>query len=311
MVWKGYKRPLTADDMWPLDYRNTTDYILKKFNTIWIPLVNRKTDNSSKEIKLLFPLLKTFWFEMFIVGVIKLLASCLVFVNPLILDRLISFMSPMSDEPEWRGYFYASLMFVSPLFESLLNSQYEYRINLVTMKMRAVIISIVYNKSLKLSSSGRKDFTTGEIVNLMSVDSQRIINFFLIVNMVWSVPLQIIVALVLLWQQLGISSLAGLLFMTVLIPFNGYMTNKVRKYQMVMMSVKDMRVKLMNEILNGIKVLKLYAWESSFVKQILDLRSKEVKALNLSAVFQGAMIFTFVSAPFFVSLVSQKTLNCY
>ena len=139
-------------------------------------------------------------------------------------------------------------------------------------------------------------------MNLMSVDSQRIIDFFLVANMVWSAPLQIIIALVFLWQQLGIASLAGLLFMTFLIPFNGYMTNKVRKYQLIMMRVKDQRVKLMNEILNGIKVLKLYAWETSFVKQILSLRSKEVKALNLMAIFQGAMIFTFVCTPFFVSL---------
>ena len=153
-----------------------------------------------------------------------------------------------------------------------------------------------------MSSNGRKDFTTGEIVNLMSVDSQRIIEFFLVLNLVWSAPLQIIIALSLLWQQLGLASLAGLLFMGILIPFNGYMANKVRKYNLIMMKIKDQRVKLMSEILNGIKVLKLYAWETSFVKQILNLRSKEVRALNLMAIFEGAMIFTFVCAPFFVSV---------
>ena len=93
--------------------------------------------------------------------------------------------------------------------------------------------------------------------------------------------------------------------MTILIPFNGYMTEKVRRYQLTMMTFKDQRVKLMNEILNGIKVLKLYAWENKFVDQILDLRSKEVKALNLMAIFEGAMIFTFVCAPFFVSPVLE------
>ena len=136
----------------------------------------------------------------------------------------------------------------------------------------------------------------------MSVDSQRIIDFFLVVNLAWSGPLQIVISMLLLWQQLGIASLAGLMFLVVLTPFNGYMTNKVRNQQMIMMRVKDFRVKLMNEILNGIKVLKLYAWETSFVKQILESRAKEVKALNLMSIYQGAMIFTFVSAPFYVSL---------
>ena len=130
--------------MWSLDYTNTTDYILKKFNKLWSPLIARR--NSLKRIKLLVPLLKTFWFNMFIVGIVKLIASCLVFINPLVLDRLISYMSPTNFEPQWRGYFYASLMFISPFFESLLNGQYEYGINLVCMKMRAVIISTIYRK---------------------------------------------------------------------------------------------------------------------------------------------------------------------
>jgi ATP-binding cassette subfamily C (CFTR/MRP) protein 1 len=78
-----------------------------------------------------------------------LMASSLVFVNPLILDKLISFMNPSNDEPQWRGYFYASLMFISPLFESILNSQYEYRINLICMRIRACIISVIYKKVCK------------------------------------------------------------------------------------------------------------------------------------------------------------------
>lgn len=134
----------------------------------------------------------------------------------------------------------------------------------------------------------------------MAVDSQRIIDFFLVANLAWSGPLQVCIAMSLLWQQLGVASLAGLLFLVILTPFNGYMTGKVRNQQMIMMKVKDFRVKLMNEILNGIKVLKLYAWEASFVKQILDSRAQEVKALNLMSLYQGAMIFTFVSAPFYV-----------
>jgi len=56
----------------------------------------------------------------------------------------------------------------------------------------------------------------------------------------------------------------------------------------------------MNEILNGIKVLKLYAWENSFRDQVMGYREKEVKYLNKTAYLSGAMIFTFTSAPFFV-----------
>ncbi len=142
--------------MWALDRNNITSSILRKFNKVWIPTVEKEKKNAIRKasegepvmtnISILSSLLKTFWSEFFFVALFKLIASSLVFVNPLVLDRLITFMNPSNDEPQWRGYFYASLMFISPLFESLLNSQYEYRINLISMRIRACLISVIYEK---------------------------------------------------------------------------------------------------------------------------------------------------------------------
>ncbi len=134
----------------------------------------------------------------------------------------------------------------------------------------------------------------------MSVDSQRIIDFFFTFNFIWSAPLQIVIALILLWQQLGIATLAGMIFMIILVPFNGYLTTRMRNIQILIMKEKDKRVKLMNEILNGIKVLKLYAWENSFRDRVMGYREKEVKSLNTLAYLDGGVFFTFFSAPFFV-----------
>ncbi|XP_035215555.1 multidrug resistance-associated protein 1-like [Stegodyphus dumicola] len=73
------------------------------------------------------------------------------------------------------------------------------------------------------------------------------------------------------------------------------------------MKDKDLRTKLMNEIMNGIKVLKLYAWESSFIKEIMKLRNKEVASLKAQAYLNGAVTFAFACAPFLVSLASFAT----
>jgi len=156
MIWKGYKRPLTTDDMWNLNHNNKSNVILRKFDKIWIPTVKKEKELATRRasegetvmtnVSLLSPVLKTFWPGIIFISFLKLIASILIFVNPLVLDRLISFMSPTNNEPTWRGYFYASLMFISPLFESLLNSQYEYRINLISMRIRACIISVIYKK---------------------------------------------------------------------------------------------------------------------------------------------------------------------
>jgi len=77
----------------------------------------------------------------------------------------------------------------------------------------------------------------------------------------------------------------------------------MRFVQMLIMKEKDKRVKLMNEILNGIKVLKLYAWENSFRDQVMGYRDKETKSLKTMAYLNAGMVFTFSTAPFFVRFI--------
>lgn len=94
----------------------------------------------------------------------------------------------------------------------------------------------------------------GEIVNLMSVDVQKMMDCIPFINLVWSAPLQIGLALYFLWEILGPSSLAGLVVMLLLIPVNALIAAKAKVYQVAQMEKKDHRVKLMSEILSGIKV---------------------------------------------------------
>jgi ATP-binding cassette subfamily C (CFTR/MRP) protein 1 len=147
---------------------------------------------------------------------------------------------------------------------------------------------------------GKKEFTTGEIVNLMAVDTQRIMDYVNLVNFFWSAPLQIGVALYLLWAQLGISVLAGIGVMILTFPFNGYITSKLKNRQVLVMKEKDKRIRMMNEILNGIKALKLYAWENSFKDYVMNFRATEMISLRAQALLNGGMVLVFSSAPFLV-----------
>lgn len=91
--------------------------------------------------------------------------------------------------------------------------------------------------------------------------------------------------------------------MILLVPFNGFITYRLKTLQGRLMQQKDKRTKLMSEILNGIKVLKLYAWEGAFADQITEIRSKEMKALRGQAFLSSGIVFAFSCAPFFVSSI--------
>lgn len=211
---------------------------------------------------------------------------------------LIAFIE--GEEEMWKGYFYSVLLLLTAILQTLILSQYFHRMFLVGLRIRTALIAAIYRKALRMSNAARKESTLGEIVNLMSVDAQRFMDLTAYINMIWSAPLQIALALYFLWEILGPAVLAGLAVMIILIPVNGLIANKVKTLQIRQMKSKDERVKLMNEVLNGIKVLKLYAWEPSFEQQILKIRIKEIQVLKEAAYLNAGTSFIWSCAPFLV-----------
>eukprot|EP00117_Sycon_ciliatum_P046046 scpid33667/ scgid33028/ Multidrug resistance-associated protein 1; ATP-binding cassette sub-family C member 1; Leukotriene C(4) transporter len=233
----------------------------------------------------------------------KLVQDLLAFVSPLVLKLLIGFIENR-DEPAWKGYFYAGLMVATALIQSVFLHQYFHVCFTVGMRLRSAVINAVYKKSLRLANSARKQSTQGEIVNLMSVDAQRFMDICTYLNMLWSAPLQIILSMYFLWDTMGPSVLAGLGVMILLIPINMTIAIKTRRLQVRQMKAKDSRIKMMNEVLNGIKVIKLYAWERSFLDLVSDIRNGELKVLKSTAYLNSVSSFTWMMAPFLVALAT-------
>lgn len=96
--------------------------------------------------------------------------------------------------------------------------------------------------------------------------------------------------------------------MIILIPVNGFIANKVKELQIKQMKNKDDRVKLMNEILSGIKVLKLYAWEPSFESQVQGIREKEINVLKKAAYLNAVTSFVWSCAPFLVWIFEKSSI---
>nr|KAG5700435.1 hypothetical protein BaRGS_010348 [Batillaria attramentaria] len=259
------------------------------------------------EASLFKVLAKTYGTELLASWGCKFIYDLLQFVSPQLLDVLIAYTNNKQNEAEWKGYVYACAFFVVAVTGSVFFHQ-QFHIGMTLgMRIKSACISAVYHKALTMSNEARKGSTVGEIVNLMSVDCQRLQDMTGYLWMVWSAPLQIGLALWLLWGQLGASVLAGVAIMVLLIPLNGFLAVKSRQYQMQQMKLKDARLKLMNEVLSGMKVLKLYAWESSFEQKVTDIRDKELVVLRKSAYLNAFSTFTWTVAPFIVTLATFAT----
>uniref|UniRef100_A0A803T3C2 ATP binding cassette subfamily C member 2 n=1 Tax=Anolis carolinensis TaxID=28377 RepID=A0A803T3C2_ANOCA len=222
----------------------------------------------------------------------------------LICPRLmINFVSDPNDYL-WHGYFYALLMFVAALMQSICLQQYFQLCFKLGMSVRTALMAAIYKKALTVSNATRKESTIGETVNLMSADAQRFMDFTNFVHQLWSAPVQIVLSILFLWLELGPSVFAGVGVMLLLIPINAVLVAKARAIQVKNMNYKDERMKIMNEIFNGIKILKLFSWEPSFQKRVEKIRNQELKGLLRFSYLQSVSIFVFTCAPFLVSVVT-------
>ncbi|KAL5281110.1 ABCC2.2 family protein [Megaselia abdita] len=276
-----------------------------------IQLENPKTSKAKKNSSVFPAVCKSIAGPFLLGSLLELIQILLTFASPLLLKATISFVESKynikQQEPLWKGISYAGLLFICAAVRTLVVSQSTQRMSTVGLRIRTALINAIYRKSLVISNGSRKESTVGEIVNLMAVDAEMFTQLTLYINMIWSAPLQIAVALYFLWGVLGPSVMAGFGSMLLMIPINAWMANMSRKFQVKQMLEKDGRVKLMNEILSGIKVLKLYAWELSFEDKVLGIRDKEIQTLKGQAHLTAGTFFFWTSIPFLVSLVSFAT----
>ncbi|NWT03499.1 MRP1 protein, partial [Mionectes macconnelli] len=334
LMIRGYRSPLEAKDLWSLNKDDKSEEIVpdlarnwakewsktkRPLDMLYAPKKQQKSSDSngdvteeaealiikpsqkSSEASLFKVLYKTFGPYFLMSFLFKAIHDLLMFAGPEILKLLLNFVNNKA-APDWQGYFYTVLLFVCACLQTLILHQYFHICFVTGMRLKTAIVGVIYRKALVITNSARKTSTVGEIVNLMSVDAQRFMDLATYINMIWSAPLQVILALYLLWQNLGPSVLAGVAVMILLVPINAVMAMKTKTYQVAQMKSKDNRIKLMNEILNGIKVLKLYAWELAFREKVLEIRQKELQVLKKSAYLAAMATFTWVCAPFLVAL---------
>ncbi|XP_060758138.1 multidrug resistance-associated protein 1 isoform X2 [Neoarius graeffei] len=331
----GYKQPLEEKDLWSLNSEDESQTVVPQLVRCWNHECNKvkrpedklrysskpsagaenkdgqpieeseilisKSPQKTREPSLFLALCRAFGPYFLISSIYKIIHDILMFAGPEILRLLIQFVND-SSAPSWHGYFYTALLFVCTCVQTLVLQRYFHVCFVTGMRLRTAIVGAVYRKALVITNAARRTSTVGEIVNLMSVDAQRFMDLITYINMIWSAPLQVILALYFLWQNLGPSVLAGIAVMVLMVPLNAVIAMKTKTYQVAQMKSKDNRIKLMNEVLNGIKVLKLYAWELAFRDKVSQIRESELRVLKKAAYLAAVSTFTWVCAPFLVAL---------
>lgn len=250
MMKYGYKQFLTQDDLWNLRRRDTTRVTGQALEDAWTIELEKKHPS------LWIALFRAFGGPYFRGACIKSLSDTLAFVQPQLLRLLITFVdSYRGDNPQpiIRGAAIALAMFAVSVSQTVCLHQYFQRAFETGMRVKASLTAMIYSKALRLSNEGRAAKSTGDIVNYMAVDTQRLQDLTQYGQQLWSAPFQIILCMISLYQLVGFSMLAGVGAMLVMIPINGLIARIMKTLQKRQMKNKDARTRLMTEILNNMK----------------------------------------------------------
>ncbi|XP_073104173.1 ABC transporter C family member 13 isoform X5 [Elaeis guineensis] len=233
-------------------------------------------------------------------GLLKAINDSVGLIVPLLLNRLIQFLQQGSGDVD--GYILALSLGFTSILKSFLDTQYTFRLMKLKLMLRSSIMIIVYRKCLFINLAERSNFSDGEIQTFMSIDADRTANLCNSLHDVWSLPLQIGVALYLLYTQVSFAFVSGVAITILLIPVNKWISTMIISATEKMMKQKDERIRGAGELLTYIRTLKMYSWEHLFTERLMERRAMEVQHLSTKKYLDAWCVFFWATTPTLFSL---------
>lgn len=314
MFFKGYRHDLQVSDLYtPLD-EHLSSNLGDRVERCWKEEV-KKAQKANREPSLLRVLVKLFGAETALFGVVLALLENVVNVcQPLFLGRLLDYFTPGTLVSKNSAYLHAGALIICSFINILITHPYMLAVLHTGMKIRVGCCSLIYRKALGLTKSVLGQTTVGQVVNLLSNDVNRFDSCIIFLHYLWIGPLNAIVVTFFLWTQVGLSCVIGVVVLVLFIPLQVWLGRSVYKLRQRSAVRTDKRIRLMNEIISGIQVIKMFTWEKAFNKLISLARRNELKAIQGTCHVKGVLlsfIIYNIRLAIFCSLLSYVLFGNY
>ncbi|ERN06796.1 putative ABC transporter C family member 15 [Amborella trichopoda] len=225
------------------------------------------------------------------------------YAGPFLITLFIQHLSESPSE-SFRGYALAFALFIAKTVESVSQRHWYFGAQRLGIQVKAALIAMIYRKAL-LGVQGSNVRKGATMMNQVSVDAERIGDFAWYIHNLWLLPVQVFLALCILYYNLGpAASLTALATTLAIMAANTPLATLQEKYQSGIMDARDQRIKDTKESLNAMKILKLHAWETKYQEKILQLRNIESGWLRRYLYACAVVAFLFWAAPAVVSLTT-------
>ncbi|XP_031342453.1 probable multidrug resistance-associated protein lethal(2)03659 isoform X4 [Photinus pyralis] len=241
-----------------------------------------------------------------------LIVICELLARPLQAFFLGEFILCYSDPNlERKPYFYACGVIVCVFCNTIFLHPAVLASHHLAFKIRVICGSLIYSKILRLSKEALNQRTPGQILNLISNDVNIFDRMVFTSQYLWVGPLQTFIILGLMYREVGVASFFGLALLLLFIPLYFVLGRLASKFRLKASLKRDHRLRFMNEIIQGINVIKMYAWEKSFSKVIFKFRKLEINFIKLGLYVKSVAITydVFISTALFLTMLSGVLLG--
>ncbi|XP_046373552.2 ATP-binding cassette sub-family C member 4-like isoform X2 [Haliotis rufescens] len=277
---KGYKKDLDISDVYDVCQEDEASQVVRTMEGCWKDEIQKLADG--KNVSLFKTVFRAFKLRLLLPGISLVFLETLKITQPLLIGQVILFFSPNPTLPSYYAYIFAAALGLVNFIQTALNTQYFYNMQHTAMKMKVAVAGLVYKKVLTLSCQSFYQTTSGQIVNFLSTDVEMFNNCIENIHYLWLSPFVICVVMYLMYREVGVASVFGLLPVLIFLPSQIGSGKLFGVLRMKTAACGDERIHTMTEIVSGIRVIKMYCWEKPFGHLINKLRQKEVSFLKLS-----------------------------
>ncbi|XP_056631497.1 probable multidrug resistance-associated protein lethal(2)03659 [Diorhabda sublineata] len=262
---KTYQYDLSEDDLFlPLE-EHASNILGSRLEKIW-----DEEFIKNKKFSLHKALFRIFGLKFVIFGIIKCIDEVmLIIVIPKCIGKLVSFFETAQTRiSKTEAYYYAGGLVVCLFTDCLMAHPTYMGLQHIAMKIRIACSSLIFRKMMKFNRSALVNTTAGHLINLLSNDVSKFDESFVLVHYSWIGPIQVGVGSFLLYREIGIGFIYGVVFLILFVPFQIWLAKRTSVLRLRTALITDERVRLMNELISGIQVIKMYCWEKPFEKFI-------------------------------------------
>ncbi|KAJ3360663.1 hypothetical protein GGF31_002781, partial [Allomyces arbusculus] len=312
---RGYDHPLQERDLFVLGHEFAAKTVRDTFQAHFdaeIAACRRNAVSSRALLRALWKLFGRPWYEqliMIVAGAAKFIGDVAALAIPICIAQIVAFLTACHSAPSApcsasEGFGWVGGMLACQVVSTVATSYFWHRSMLTGLQVRTALTTVVFAKSMRLDNAVRvREWTAGKVVNIVTTDTNRLDVVMPWFHMFWTCTLQIIVATVLMVHYIGLAALAGIALLVLFVPFQSRAMRLVARTRRASQQVTDERVKLVNELLQGIKVVKLLAWERPFLRKIGEQRQSELKLVTRVLVLKSVVVGLAVATPSLASVI--------